>query len=190
MLGQVARLAVHQGQQDVQRILVTAFPFRQQLCDLIGRLRTHAGLVGVGNLCSERRRYPRPFRKSMQSQRSFLIHETLPKEANDAGFAGLSELISRHTTHPVHLVWRLLPSDGVSGNYSAPEVGFWEICSPPSPSFSIRQPILGTSERVTWEGCALLAQNIFSSCAICRMSAYSWSLAATNCVARRISKTG
>jgi hypothetical protein len=34
------------------------------------------------------------------------------------------------------------------------------------------------------------AQNIFSSCAICRMSAYSWSLAATNCVARRIFKTG
>jgi hypothetical protein len=37
---------------------------------------------------------------------------------------------------------------------------------------------------------SLAAQNIFSSRAICRMSAYSWSLAATNCVARRISKTG
>ena len=34
------------------------------------------------------------------------------------------------------------------------------------------------------------AQNIFSSCAICRMRAYSWLLAGTNCVARRIFKTG
>jgi|HubBroStandDraft_6_1064221.scaffolds.fasta_scaffold297146_2 hypothetical protein len=33
-----------------------------------------------------------------------------------------------------------------------------------------RQPILGTSETSCMEGCALLAQNIFSSCAICRMS--------------------
>ena len=38
-------------------------------------------------------------------------------------------------------------------------------------------------------GVCLAAQNIFTSCAICRMSVYSWSLAATNCVARRISKT-
>jgi hypothetical protein len=36
MLGQ-AQLAVHQGQQDVPRILVTAFPFQQQPCDLIWR---------------------------------------------------------------------------------------------------------------------------------------------------------
>jgi hypothetical protein len=29
MLGQAAQLAVHQGQQDLQRILVTALPFQQ-----------------------------------------------------------------------------------------------------------------------------------------------------------------
>jgi hypothetical protein len=52
-----------------------------------------------------------------------------------------------------------------------------------------RRPTLGTSETSYTGGVCPLVQNIFSSCAICRMSAYSWSLAATNFVARRISKT-
>src|SRR5580700_1006561 len=51
--------------------------------------------------------------------------------------------------------------------------------------------MLGTSENESHgTGCALLAQNIFSSCAIRRMGAYSWSFAATKCLAWRAFKTG
>jgi len=37
MLGDATQFAVYQWKQDLQRFLVAAFPFQQQLCDLVGR---------------------------------------------------------------------------------------------------------------------------------------------------------
>ena len=37
MLGEATQFAVHQWKQGLQRLLVAALPFEQQLCDLVGR---------------------------------------------------------------------------------------------------------------------------------------------------------
>jgi hypothetical protein len=37
MLGEATQLAVYQRKQGLQRFLVAALPFQQQLCDLVGR---------------------------------------------------------------------------------------------------------------------------------------------------------
>jgi hypothetical protein len=67
VLGQPTQFAVYQGKQGLQRFLVPALPFQQQLCDLIGRGfgQTWPPFRGKAPLFWTRQ-YPRIQRKSME----------------------------------------------------------------------------------------------------------------------------
>lgn len=66
MLGQATQFAVYQGEQVLQRFLVTALPSQQQLCDLLGRNFGQIRPTRGSNPHFWNRQYPCIPRKSMQ----------------------------------------------------------------------------------------------------------------------------